>query len=311
MIIKKEKNEGVTIYYVDKDYDNNKLQKILNTKLNRDQVKIIIDHDADVFNKEGKLLLRFRKNKLKRENIDEFYSNVIDFALTKTNNRGSATGSKTKNIYSNPGVMTNILGYFDKLSPIHKKLFKDQGKPIPKITVRETRFVKDYPEKFKKILPLVKEIDKYYEQLIPENYGRQRKKANQTPFKIANTAFTTVTTNVNFQTTVHTDRGDDAEGFGNLVVIEKGKYKGGETCLPQYGIGINVRTQDVLYMDVHEAHGNLPIVLESPDAKRLSIVCYLRKSIWEQTKGKTRKFKEEHNKIFRNLQHNKTAKRHK
>jgi len=311
MIVKKEKKGELTVYYVDKDYDNIKLKKVLNKKLKRDQIKTIIDHDADVFTTEGKLLARFRKNKLDKKNIEDFYSNVIDFAMTKTNNRGSATGSKTKNVYSNPKIMTNILGYFDKLSPIHKKLFKDQGKPLPKITVRETRFVKDYPEKFKKLIPLIKEIDEYYEKLIPENYGKQRKKANQTPFKIANTAFTTITTNINFQTTVHTDRGDDAEGFGNLVVIEKGKYKGGETCLPQYGIGIDVRTGDVLYMDVHEAHGNLPIVLETPDAKRLSIVCYLRKSIWDQTRGKTKKFKEEQNQIFKNLQHNKTAKRHK
>ena len=311
MIVKKEKKGEITIYYVDKDYDNNKLQKVLNKKLKRDQIKTIIDDDADIFTTEGKLLARFRKNKLAKQNIEDFYSNVIEFAMTKTNNRGSATGSKSKNVYSNPKVMTNILGYFDKLSPIHKKLFKDQGKPLPKITVRETRFVKDYPEKFKKLIPLIKEIDEYYEKLIPENYGKQRKKANQTPFKIANTAFTTITTNINFQTTVHTDRGDDAEGFGNLVVIEKGKYKGGETCLPQYGIGINVRTGDVLYMDVHEAHGNLPIILETPDTKRLSIVCYLRKSIWDQTRGKTKKFKAEQNQIFKNLQHNKTAKRHK
>ena len=311
MIVKREKKGEITIYYVDKDYDNNKLQKVLNKKLKRDQIKTIIDHDADVFTTEGKLLARFRKNKLAKQNIEDFYSNVIDFAMTKTNNRGSATGSKSKNVYSNPKVMTNILGYFDKLSPIHKKLFKEQGKLLPKITVRETRFVKDYPEKFKKLIPLIKEIDEYYEKLIPENYGKQRKKANQTPFKIANTAFTTITTNINFQTTVHTDRGDDVEGFGNLVVIEKGKYKGGETCLPQYGIGINVRTGDVLYMDVHEAHGNLPIILETPDTKRLSIVCYLRKSIWDQTRGKTKKFKEEQNQIFKNLQHNKTVKRHK
>ena len=302
MIVKKEKKGNITIYYVEKDYDNNKLQKVLNKKLKRDQIKTIIEDDADVFTTEGKLLIRFRKNKLNKENVDEFYDNVIDFAMTKTSNRGSATGSKSKNIYSNPKIMTNILGYFDKLSPIHKKLFKDQGKPLPKITVRETRFVKDYPEKFKKLLPLVKEIDKYYEQLVPENYGKQRKKANQTPFKITGTAFTTITTNVNFQTTVHTDKGDDAEGFGNLVVIEEGKYKGGETCLPQYGIGVDVRTGDVLYMDVHEAHGNLPIILETPDAKRLSIVCYLRKSIWDQTRGKTQKFMVRHNKTFKNLQ---------
>jgi len=301
MIIKKEKKGEVTIYYVDKDYDDSKLTKVLNKKLKRDQIKTIIDDDADVYTKDGKLLLRFRKNKLKEQNVNDFYDNVIKFATNVSSNRGNATGSKTRNISTNPKVMSNILGYFDKLSPNHKLMFKQQGKPLPKITVRPTRFNLDYPEKFQKLLPLIKEIDKYYEQYVPENYGLQRKKANQTPFHIPGTSFTTVTTNVNFQTTVHTDKGDDSEGFGNLAVIERGKYSGGETCFPQYGIGINVRTGDILYMDVHHPHANLPIILETPDAKRLSIVCYLRKSIWDQTKGKTKKFLVRHNKTFKNL----------
>jgi hypothetical protein len=300
MIIEKKQKGNVTIYIVDKDYDNSKLNNILNKKLTRDKIKTFIDYDADIYTKEGKLLLRFRKKKLDKKNVDDFYSNVINFATKTTNNRGSATGSKKKNIYENPKIMTNILGYFDKLSPIQKYILKQKGKKLS-ITARETRFNMDYPEKFKKLIPLIKEIDKYYEEYIPENYGKQLKKANQTPFKIADTAFTTITTNVNFQTTVHTDKGDDAEGFGNLVVIENGKYKGGETCLPQYGIGIDVRTQDILYMDVHEAHGNLPIILETPDAKRLSIVCYLRHNIWKQTKGKSKKFMINHNRTIKNL----------
>jgi hypothetical protein len=296
MIDKKEKKGNITIYYVKKDYTDDKLSKVLNRKLNRNDIQIIIDNDADVYNEEGKLLIRFRKNKLNKNNIEDFYDNVIKFATLPTTNRGSASGSKNKNVRDNPKIMTNIIGYFDKLSPIQKFAFKNKGIKLPKLTVRETRFLIDYPEKFQKLLPLIKEIDKFYEEYIPENYGKQKKKATQTPFRIANTAFTTITTNVNYQTTVHTDKGDDAEGFGNLVVIERGKYKGGETCLPQYGIGINVRTGDVLYMDVHEAHGNLPIELETKDAKRLSIVCYLRKNIWEQTKGKTKKFMVRYNK---------------
>jgi len=301
MIDKKEKKGNITIYYVKKDYADDKLSKVLNRKLKRSDIKTIIDDDADVYNEEGKLLIRFRKNKLKKDNIEDFYNNVINFATLSTSNRGSASGSKSKNVYDNPKIMTNIIGYFDKLSPKQKFAFKNKGIKLPKLTVRETRFLIDYPEKFQKLLPLIKEIDKFYEEYIPENYGKQKKKANQTPFRIANTAFTTITTNVNYQTTVHTDKGDDAEGFGNLVVIEHGKYKGGETCLPQYGIGIDVRTGDVLYMDVHEAHGNLPIELETKDAKRLSIVCYLRKNIWEQTKGKTKKFMEKHNKTLKKI----------
>lgn len=301
MIEKKEKKGNITIYHVKKDYDDDKLSKIMNKKLKRSDIKTIIEHDADIYNENGKLLARFRKNKLNKENTKQFYDNIIKFSLTPTNNRGSASGSNNKNVYNNPKIMSNIIGYFDKLSPQHKFMLKKIGKPLPKITVRETRFLQEYPEKFKKLIPLIKEIDKYYEQYIPEKYDLQKKKANQTPFHIANTAFTTVTTNVNYQTTIHTDKGDDEEGFGNLAVIEEGKYKGGETCFPQYGIGIDVRTTDILYMNVHEPHGNLPVELESPDTKRLSIVCYLRRSVWNQTKGKTRKFMIRHNKTMKNL----------
>ena len=301
MIVKKEKNGDVTIYYVRADITNEKMTSILNKKLQRSQIETILDHDADVYTEDGRLLLKFRKKKLNNKYIEEFYDNVIEFAVNKTSNRGSASGSKIKLNSHNPQIMTNILGYFDTLSPAHKVKFKQMGKPMPKLTVRETRFNQDYPEKFKQLLPLIKEIDHYYEKLIPEKYKQQRKKANQTPFKITGTSFTTITTNVNFQTTVHTDKGDDEDGFGNLTVIEKGKYTGGETCFPQYKMGVDVKVGDVLFMDVHEPHGNLPIILETPDSKRLSIVCYLRKNIWKKTKGKTKKFMETHNKTFKKM----------
>ncbi len=301
MIDKKEKKGKVTIYYVSKDYDDSKLAKVLNKKLKRSDVKDIITDDADVYTTEGKLLLRFRKNVIDDKNITDFYDNVIDFAVKPTSNRGSASGSKSKNVYDNPKIMTNIIGYFDKLSPKQKANIRNMGHKTPSVPVRETRFLIDYPNKYEKLLPLVKQIDEYYKKLVPDNYAKQKKKANETPFHIANTSFTTITTNVNYQTTVHTDKGDDEEGFGNLVVIEKGEYKGGETCFPQYGIGIDMRSGDILFMNVHEPHGNMPIELESKDSKRLSIVCYLRRSIWEQTKGKSKQFMLKHNATMRKI----------
>jgi hypothetical protein len=300
MIIKKEKKGNIMIYIVDKDFDDNKLSKILNKKLNNKNKYFIIEDDADVYTVDNKLLMRFRKNVLNKKHTEEFYENVIKFAKTPTHNRGSACGSKNKHMNKNGNIYTNIIGYFDTLSPNYKKILtKKKIKNF--LSVRPTRFLLDYPDKYKKIIPFIKEVDKYYEKLVPEQYSIQRKHANQTHFKIKGTAFTTITTNVNFQTSVHTDKGDDEEGFGNLTVIENGKYNGGETCLPQYGIAVDVRTSDVLYMNVHEAHGNLPIHLESPDAIRLSIVCYLRKKIWEKTKGKNKDFFNKHNATFKKI----------
>jgi len=289
MIYKKEKKNGITIYHVKKDFDDEKMKSRMGKKLKKGEIKDIIDEDADVYTEDGNILLRFRKDKLKKENIHDFYENVIEFAKKKTTTRGMASGSKKSHIATNKPTMTNIIGYFDRFSPVQKYKASQLGMKLP-ISVRETAFLMDFPEKYKKLLPLVKQIDDYYKEYAPEKYAKQRRKANQTPFKIAGTSFTTITTNVNFQTGIHTDKGDDAEGFGNLCVIEHGNYKGGETCFPQYGVGVNIRTGDVLYMDVHQPHANLPIDLETPESIRLSIVCYLRTGIWEKTKNKTKKF---------------------
>lgn len=300
MIIKTETKGGVKIYTVEKDFDDAKMEKKLNKFLKPDDISKIIDHDADVYTSEGKLLLRFRKSALSDKHINDFYDNIISFAKNTTSNRGNATGSKKRNINNNPKVMSNIFGYFDRWAPAQKVIFKKLGKK-PEVSVRECRFNQDHPEKYKKTIPLIQDIDALYAKLTPEQYKLQRKKANETHFKIPNTSFTTVTTNVNYQTATHTDKGDDDEGFGNLAVIEHGKYTGGETCFPQYGIGVDVRTGDILFMDVHQPHSNLPIVKKEEDTIRLSIVCYLRKKVWINTKNRTRKFYEKHTKTMKNM----------
>lgn len=283
-------------YYLEKLIPFEKMETLKNTYVKRSQIKLIIDHDADVYDKNGKLLLKFRKNVLNNENVKDFYDNVIKFAKNTSSNRGSTSGSVKKNVWENPKVMSNILGYFDKFSPMQKMLMR--GEKIEEI--RETRFNMDYPEKFQKLVPLIKEIDTLYKKYTPEYYKKQKKKADETHFKIPDTSFTTITTNVNFQTSIHKDKGDDMDGFGNLAVIENGEYTGGETCFPQYGVGVDVRTNDILFMDVHEWHGNLPIH-KKDNAIRLSIVCYLRYNVWKNSKGKSKRFMIKHNKTIKKL----------
>jgi hypothetical protein len=47
-------------------------------------------------------------------------------------------------------------------------------------------------------------------------------------------------------------------------------------------------------MNVHEFHGNLPIIPIDKDARRMAIVSYLRHDIWKNTKDMTRKKMQEH-----------------
>ena len=300
MIIKKETVGGIPVYHVSKNFDDDVMTSRMNTYVEKSDIKDVIEDDADVYTEDGKLLLRFRKGALPQKKTEMFYDNVVDFAKHVSSNRGNATGSEKRNVRENPKVMSNIFGYFDRWSPSQKVIFRNAGiKPI--VDVRECRFNRDYPDKYKKTIPLIQEIDKLYKKLTPAHYKAQRKKANQTYFKIPGTSFTTITTNINFQTTIHCDKGDDAEGFGNLAVIEHGKYTGAETCFPQYGIGVNVRSGDVLFMDVHQPHGNLPMNKKTDETTRLSIVCYLRNNVWLRTKNKTRRMFNRHNKTMKNL----------
>ena len=303
MIIKKERKQGINIYTVAKNLTDEEMELRMNRYVDKKDINTIIrNHDCDVYTEEGKLLMRFRTNVLTKKNTNQFYDNVVKFAHNTSSNRGSTSGAETKkkHVGTNPHVMSNIFGYFDKWSPSQKFVFKKLGKK-PLVDVRETRFNMESPEKYKKTIPLLREINKLYKKLAPEYYKKQYKKAKETHFRIDNTSFTTVTTNINFRTTVHTDKGDDVEGFGNLVTFENGSYSGAETCFPQYGIGIDVREHDFLLMDVHQPHGNLPIVLNTPDTERMSIVCYLRKGVWEKTRNKTKKFFEKHRRTMKNM----------
>jgi len=285
--------------YVEKKRTDEEMNQMKNKFLERNMIDTIINKDATVYTKEGKLLFLFRKKRL--TGGQEFYENIAEFMKKHpTTNRGSASGATKFNVKDNHKVYSTITGYFDRWSPKQKFLFKKLGIKTP-IEVRETMFLSDHPDKFKKMIPFVQKIDALYKKLVPDQYKKQYAKAKETLFKIGNTSFTTMTTNINFQTTIHKDTGDDEEGFGNLAVIEKGKYTGGETCFPQYGIGVNVREGDILFMDVHEWHANLPIVYENPNVERMSVVCYLRKKVWERTRNKTRKFLTNHNKTVRKI----------
>jgi len=262
--------------------------KLKNTFLKRSQIKTMITKDTTAFTEDGKLLFIFKKRKIIHSH--SFFDAVVPFIKKNpTSNRGSSTGSTTKNVSSNPKVFSAIIGYFDRFSPRQKSIFKKNNLPMP-LEVRATRYIQLHPNLYKSsVVPFVSQIDALYKKYLPIYYNKQSTKAKEMHFKIGDTAFTTITVNLNYQTTIHVDSGDDIEGFGNLTVIENGTYTGGETCFPQYGIGIDVRQGDVLFMDVHQWHANLPLKF-SAGAERLSIVCYLRKKLWERTRRKSLRF---------------------
>jgi hypothetical protein len=183
--------------------------------------------------------------------------------------------------------------------------FYESGKNFAELPCRLTHFTRTNFEKYNQGLPFIQHIDKLFKQLIPESYDKQYKRAClKNHLQIPNTSFSTITINRNFRTAMHKDAGDFKEGFGNLTVIERGKYHGGYTIFPQYGIGIDLRNNDFVAMDVHQWHCNTPIYetdedksynqslepvfKDNPDVgtsgiyekyTRISFVCYLREKI--------------------------------
>ena len=88
-VINKEKKGGVTVYIIDKLFDDVEANGLKNSYLQSSQIKTIINENVDIYDKDNKLLLKFRKKLLPTEHIDNFYDNIISFANSKTNNRGS------------------------------------------------------------------------------------------------------------------------------------------------------------------------------------------------------------------------------
>ena len=194
----------------------------------------------------------------------------------------------------NNQVASNPIGFYESS--------KNLGADLP---CRLTHFTRTNFEKYNEGLPFIQKINSLFHELIPDAYQKQSQRANLKPhLTIPETCFSTITINRNFRTAIHQDAGDFKDGFGNLTVIEEGYYHGGYTVFPQFGVAIDLRTNDFVAMDVHQWHANTPfyetdedIILnqdiissfnDNPDVgtaglykkyTRISFVCYLREKI--------------------------------
>ena len=162
-------------------------------------------------------------------------------------------GNKVSSVNRSKPSMGGIVGFFGS----------GPRQPFCRVTAYAQ---KDFV-RFKRSWPLVRAVNSVYQKEMPHNYEIQEAAlaaSKGQDFIITGTAFSTLTVNRNFQTACHYDRGDFKEGFGNLFVIRKGQYEGGITCFPQYDMGVDMQTGDVLLMDVHRLHGNTPIKPKEP-----------------------------------------------
>jgi len=289
---------------------------------NEDVDVYALSHPDDVAagKPKRKLLLKLRKNVFKPEQIQAGWDAFRLLAIP-SRNRGAAAGpidlkgvywrqrkpiettgwstrymqnGKPSKMRVNNVVASGVIGNYEKTPFL--------GQPC-RLTGYTRRGLKQYLHG----IPFIEAIDAEFKELVPEAHKKQLAAASKKPmYQIADTAFSTLTVNMNFRTALHKDAGDFQQGFGNLSVIEWGHYQGGETMFPQYGVGINLRTGDFVAMDVHQWHCNSGIHETAADAafnkslpdirtrdsttgvigsqerfQRISFVCYFREKIAE------------------------------
>jgi hypothetical protein len=310
------------------------MSEMMGKYFDEDKSYTFFDEDVDVYGKETedapeKLLAKLRKNVLDKELIklgwESFY-----ITAAPSRNRGAAAGpidlkskywkskkptevtkwsaryiinGKVSKMKVNNNVFSSVLGYFEKT-------------PFMKLPCRLTSYTQRYFKYYNKGIPFLSELDRMFKTLIPDRHKLQYEAAHAKPmYQIADTAFSSLTVNRNFRTALHKDAGDFPQGYGNLSVIERGKYHGGYTLMPRFGIGFNVRTGDFLAMDVHEWHCNTAMYETKEDEEfnktlprihfddpntgtlggekpftRISFVCYLREKIQNCNESETRKY---------------------
>ena len=284
----------------------------------------VINEDCDVYyyqNNRKKLLLKFRKKRINSSLCEIGWLNYKDMAKA-SRGRGAAAGAiDSQSVYWKKRIPTNTnkwsTGYLKADGGVSKMKVNNQVASSPigyfdetkfvKLPCRLTHFTRTNYHKYEKGLPFIQKIDKSFKELIPLSYQSQLMRATKrNDLRIPKTSFSTITINRNFRTALHRDRGDYEKGFGNLTVLERGKYRGGYTVFPQFGVGVDVRNGDFLAMDVHQWHGNTEMYETEDDKKynnemvklfkdnpevgtagldkkytRLTFVCYLREKIAE------------------------------
>ena len=300
----------------------------------------IFDEDVDVWGlahpddvaaggPKRKLLAKFRKSVFTPAQVQVGWDAFRLLAIP-SRNRGAASGPiDTKSVYWKKRKPVDVRGWQANYmqNGVKSKMIVNnvvasgvignyEKTPFMNAPCRLTGYTRRGLKYFLHGVPFLEAIDKKFKSLVPAAHKSQLDAIKQQPmYQIGDTAFSTVTVNMNFRTALHKDAGDYSKGFGNLSVIEWGRYHGGETLFPRFGVGFNLRTGDFIAMDVHEWHTNAPIVETKEDAaynktlpdirtreattgvagsqeryQRLSFVCYFREKIANCNEKDTRDY---------------------
>lgn len=236
----------------------------------------LYDEDVTVKREDGSILMVLLKVAISTKENSLAWSALKKFN-PKTENRAVASGidavprkkldgtySSTTRVPKGWEVVSGVVGYFERT--------------IRMPYCHSCSWNQKEPDKFAKLLPLVERVNILYKKHAPKKWAYQKAFVDRTPkeYMIGDSVFTTLTINKNFRTSCHKDAGDLPGGISCMSVIREGAYRGGILVLPNYRIGANLDTGDLIMFDPHEFHGNTQIIPLTPGAQRCSIVFYYR-----------------------------------
>jgi hypothetical protein len=230
--------------------------------------------DADVYKPDGTLLLRFKAGVLPASICLAAYPALVRAAVPSFN-RGMAAGGGRPHRVKRDGILSATREARPVLSGVMG--FMDRYPRIP--YCRTTTYTRDDVQGWADVQPFLQAVNGAFMRGCPPRHNAQNHIIQVTHpyYRIPGTAFTTVTVNRNFRTAAHTDTGDLKAGFGVMAVVEgPGHYDGCYLVFPKYAVAVDMRTCDVLLADVHEVHGNTPIIGELDGYDRISCVFYYR-----------------------------------
>jgi hypothetical protein len=305
--------------YIPRLVDDKDLKTLEGTHLDSQWITNYINYDCDIYDKDtNEFILSFRKKILKKSAIA--WEHLRGFAKS-SRGRGQSAGIidkssnywKKRNLINTKGIATGYLkddGNPSKMK-VNNPVFSQpigyfgasrglQG-PLP---CRLSHYTKADLNGYEKGLPYIEEIAQNYLYMNYKAYIHQQNRANlKLEYIIPYTPFSTFTINRNFRTSLHKDKGDYG-GIACLSVLEEGQYSGGCLMIPAYGIGVDMRMDDMLIADVHQYHcnseifttydqnthnnnmkrsfnDNIEVGVKGDDWKftRISFVCYLRENI--------------------------------
>lgn len=244
----------------------------------------VIRESAVFYKPDGSLLAVLLKECIDERLLDATYQ-LLRTVNQEPSNRPEiiGKGSRQPRIRKSDGKLSRRIGVAASVRAVHQGKadflghyrYKNSAPGEP--DCKMTGWTRRRTDVYLGALPFLYAVEEVYRTFLPRRYAAQKNYVDQIPegHKIPGSVFTTWYVLKNCPTAVHIDKMDIPAGFGVMATL--GCFQGGEFCFPKYKIAFDYQPGDVLFADVHEAHGNFPVI----GGERVASVFFVRKGMHE------------------------------